>query len=246
MSGGGPNAALPQARLPSYGPTDWPLPDVAVPPDVARSGPALRMRVMGRCDVADVRRFFEALSMRSRAQRFFVPIRTVGEATLMRMASADPRRAVTVLALSGEQIVGVAEYVADPWPECAEFAIAIADAWQGRRIGPRLLQALLGLAAAHGFSALEGDVLADNRAMLSLLRGSGTAVRFGGDDPRVRRARLAVGGSVSRLSADLTDPSAGPAGAVVQSGNAESDATQPTMPPWATIISMAAALNCGK
>jgi acetyltransferase len=71
--------------------------------------------------------------------------------------------------LDGETLLGVARYVRDKNGNAAEFAIVIADAWQGRGIGTRLLAKLIQVARGHGVERLYGDILAMNRPMLGLV-----------------------------------------------------------------------------
>ena len=75
--------------------------------------------------------------------------------------------------LDGETLLGVARYVRDRSGDAAEFAIVIADAWQGRGIGRRLLAKLIEAARRRGVKRLYGDILATNRPMLELARKLG-------------------------------------------------------------------------
>ena len=54
----------------------------------------------------------------------------------------------------------------------AEIVFTVADAYQGRGIGTRLLERLAALAAAHGIERFVGEVLAGNTAMIGVSRGS--------------------------------------------------------------------------
>ena len=54
-------------------------------------------------------------------------------------------------------------------PATAEVALVVEDAWQGRGLGPLLLEALLDAAAARGHERFCAYVLAENRRMLVLL-----------------------------------------------------------------------------
>ena len=67
-----------------------------------------------------------------------------------------------VLALRGEEIVGHAHAVASPGGSTAELGVVVADAWQGRGIGPRLVRALLETGSAATADQLELFVLAWN------------------------------------------------------------------------------------
>lgn len=84
--------------------------------------------------------------------------------------------------------VGDARFVRDGAdPEVAEFGIAVADAWGGLGIGKRLLCQLVVAARSKGIRLMYGDVLRDNRAMLSMARTIGFAVRRHPEDMRLVR-----------------------------------------------------------
>ena len=94
--------------------------------------------------------------------------------------------------LDKETLIGVARYVKNN-DESAEFAIVIADAWQGRGIGKRLLSELIEVARGRGIKRLHGEILGMNRPMLELVRKLGfTLGRH--EDPTLTRATLELGG----------------------------------------------------
>ena len=63
----------------------------------------------------------------------------------------------------------------------AEFALLVADAWQGRGRGSRMLAALIGVARAEKITRISGTILPENHAMLHLCRDAGFQVHGGGD-----------------------------------------------------------------
>jgi acetyltransferase len=75
--------------------------------------------------------------------------------------------------LDGETLLGVARYVRDQDNQAAEFALVVADSWQGRGIGTRLMAKLIDAARRRGVKRLYGDILATNRPMLELARKLG-------------------------------------------------------------------------
>jgi acetyltransferase len=87
--------------------------------------------------------------------------------------------------LDGETLIGVARYVRDQ--DAAEFAIVVADAWQGRGIGTRLLTKLMDVARRRGLKHLYGDILGMNRPMLELMRKLGFRLERH-EDPTLTRA----------------------------------------------------------
>ena len=102
--------------------------------------------------------------------------------------SRDMALAATTM-LDGETLIGVARYVRDRDSESAEFAIVVADSWQGRGIGRRLLAKLIEAARRRGVKRLYGEILATNRPMLELARKLGFDLGRH-DDPTITRALL--------------------------------------------------------
>ena len=86
-----------------------------------------------------------------------------------------------------EQFVGVARYVVDASESSADVAIVLADAWQRKGLGRRLLETLLEHAASAGITEATGVVLSTNAAMLRLARSMAFAVRPEPGDATVRR-----------------------------------------------------------
>jgi acetyltransferase len=111
---------------------------------------------------------------------------------LYRFTHPDFQRELALVALSGEgpamRQIGVARCVADDDRAGAEFAVVIADDWQNRGVGTRLLCELMRAARAAGLRRLWGDILAGNTHMLGLMTALGFELHSPPEDPLVRRA----------------------------------------------------------
>lgn len=134
--------------------------------------------------------FVEGLSRLTRYRRFLSARRLLpGE--LHRLVNVDFDRDMALVATiridEVEVQIGVARYVRLDDPAFAEFAIVLADAWQGRRLGERLMRHLIDAAQARGLAGLTGMTLTDNDAMLKLARRLGARVRLEPDDATVTR-----------------------------------------------------------
>ncbi len=97
------------------------------------------------------------------------------------LVAVDGDRHVALAIAEGEgaeeKIVAVGRYVAlDDRPVVAEVSFLVEDAMQRRGIGTTLLDALAEIAREHGIARFAADVLADNRAMLSVFRTAGYAL----------------------------------------------------------------------
>src|SRR6266478_3970081 len=80
-------------------------------------------------------------------------------------------------------------YLVDAAPRRADVALVLADKWQGRALGRRLLATLLEHAHTAGVREAVGVVLATNKAMLRLARSMGFAVTAEPGDATVVRIR---------------------------------------------------------
>lgn len=89
-----------------------------------------------------------------------------------------------------ETAVGVARYARLEDGVTCEFAITVADAWQGRGLGKRLLAMLIEAAREHGVVRLVGEVFASNTPMLQLARSLGCSTAFHPDGGLLRRVTL--------------------------------------------------------
>jgi RimJ/RimL family protein N-acetyltransferase len=121
-------------------------------------------------------RGFERLSEQSRYRRFLSPRGPLSGAELRYFTEVDHHdheALVAVDPVTGEG-VGVARFVrSDDDPGSAEFAIAVVDDWHRRGVGSRLVAALADRAREEQITCFTALALAENEAMLSLLRELG-------------------------------------------------------------------------
>lgn len=133
---------------------------------------AVRTRPLRRDDPA-VDAVFDGLSGHSRYLRFHGPAPRLTAAVRHHLRDVDARTHAGLVAevpgLLGTRAVGIARLVA-VGERRAELAVAVADAWQGRGVGRRLLTDLAGLARDLGYHELHGDALRENVAVVALLR----------------------------------------------------------------------------
>lgn len=130
--------------------------------------------------------FIRGLSAATRSDRLLGGARAITREYVARLTQVDyPRElalAATVMLEERETLIGVARYARDAGDESCEFALVVADAWQGHGVGRRLLEALIAAARRHGIPRMMGYVLSMNRAMLGLARRLGfRAQRSPGD-----------------------------------------------------------------
>jgi acetyltransferase len=95
-------------------------------------------------------------------------------------------------AAAHERIIGVSRYITNPDRSSCEFSLVVADEWNGKGIGSRLMQGIMDIARERGLKTMEGLVLSNNPAMLKLMRGLGFAVEAYPEDPDFRLVRHAL------------------------------------------------------
>lgn len=125
---------------------------------------------------------FQKLSPESRRNRFLDTKRNLSGKELDFLTLVDFSSHVALVAeieTDNELVpVAVGRFVRDPvMPEHAEFALTVADAWQGRGIGKVLLRHLIDCARGLGVEYFDATLFTENRPMLQLLRHSGLALQ---------------------------------------------------------------------
>lgn len=139
---------------------------------VLADGREIILRPIRPEDAAIEQAFVHDLSEESRYLRFMRALDELTPEMLMRFTQIDYDREMAFVAIfmQGEQAVeiGVARYSLQPDGETAEFAVVIADAWQGCGLGSLLLEAVMDAARQRGVRVLMGEVLPHNSGMLKL------------------------------------------------------------------------------
>lgn len=96
--------------------------------------------------------------------------------------------AVVAVATRGAESVmaGVARGTLRAGDTC-EFMLVVADGWQKRGVGTRLMQALMDEASRRGHPRIVGRVLATNGNMLDFVRALGFRIEDQPEEPAVKR-----------------------------------------------------------
>ncbi|MEO8204354.1 MAG: GNAT family N-acetyltransferase [Betaproteobacteria bacterium] len=174
-----------------------------VPEDLAESwqvihGYSISARPLRPSDLDIESAFVEGLSRESRYNRLLGGAINISRAYIEQLTTIDYSRdmalAAVVMIGETEVLIGVARYVQEQSPDggpgACEFAIVVADAWQGRGIGRHLMQKLIGIAGRRGLPAMFGEILATNHGMLMMMRSLGFRIARHPEDGTVVRATL--------------------------------------------------------
>jgi acetyltransferase len=148
----------------------WHLPD----------GTPVTIRAIRPVDLALESTFAAGLSPATGYQRLLSTRRPQPE-ELWRFTHVDYHREMALIALAdlagARQQLAVARYVRDSIGTQAEFAIVVADAWQGSGLGTKLLRSLIRAAMHSGVHRLSDITLSSNQGMLALARKLGFELR---------------------------------------------------------------------
>jgi acetyltransferase len=164
-------------------------------------GAPVTIRPLRPDDVGIEREFVTGLSDETRYSRLLGGAIKVTDEYIRRLTHLDWSREVALAAITmlgdAETIIGVARYVIDDGGRACEFAIVLADAWQGRGIGRRMLLKLASVARRRGLKRMYGDILSTNQAMLGMVRKLGFTLARHPGDASVVRATLELGAAAS-------------------------------------------------
>lgn len=133
--------------------------------------------------------FVSGLSQESKYFRFMRAVQELTPEMLVRFTQIDYDREMAFVAVceeAGEEHeIAVARYIMNPDRRSCEFAIVVADAWKQHGIGSQLMNRLMTVAKSRGLRVIEGEVLAENRAMIGLVKHLGFTTRQTLDDPGI-------------------------------------------------------------
>lgn len=163
----------------------------------APDGTVVRIRPITAADLALEQEFVDGLSSATGYQRL-MSARRPSLDELKRFTNIDHAREMALIATTAvhgrERQIGVVRYVKDDArPDEAEFAIVLADDWQRRGLGTKLLAGLLAVAKSQGVRRAVATALSTNDGMLALAHRLGFRATFSPESA-----------SITNLSLDLT------------------------------------------
>ena len=152
-------------------------------------GKKLTLRHIAHGDAIIEQKFVRKLSDQSRYLRFHGSIKELNKKDLETFTNPDPLNAEALIILYkgeiNEEEIGVARFIIDSDGKSCEFAIVVADEWQKRGLGTKLMKALIRHAQSRGIKRIHGSVLKENSGMLQFVKGLGFEETTGPDDPSI-------------------------------------------------------------
>lgn len=161
-------------------------------------GNCIVIRPMQSSDHVIEQQFVRSLSLPSKLRRFFYGLRELpatSQDDFKHIHCPDNVAFISMVEDNGvDMVIGVARYH-PATGENVEFALVLANAWQGRGVAGLLLQRLMRCAESAGISRIEGTVLRENwdrencyrenRDMLKLARDFSFEVSIDSADDRL-------------------------------------------------------------
>lgn len=121
--------------------------------------------------------FLRSLSKETFQLRFFEPYKRFSHDDLARLCNIDYHREMAIIGeLKGHgkrRIIGIGRLYMDPDRDSGEFAVAVADEWQGLGLGTKLSDAIIGVASDMGLSTIWAFIQSDNERMKHICRNLG-------------------------------------------------------------------------
>jgi acetyltransferase len=117
--------------------------------------------------------FLRTLSEETLRQRYFVNHLDISHELLVRFVNNDYDREIAIVAEldrgKKKRIIGVGRLTGAADRGRSEFAVVVHDGWQGRGLGFKLTDTIIGIAQEKGLKEIRGYVDSNNRRMLRVV-----------------------------------------------------------------------------
>ncbi len=134
---------------------------------------AISYRPIQADDIGRLRRMFERCSRMTVYRRFFCLYPdAVPDRVLQRLTYVDYVNRHAVVAVVGDEVVGIASFDKVGAGDEADSAVCVEDAWQRCGVGRHLVAWASEIARRRGVTTLTADIQADNAAALALVRAA--------------------------------------------------------------------------
>lgn len=128
----------------------------------------------------------KGLSEETSRFRFFQVVKEVTHEMLVRFCNIDYDREIAIIAEYNQdgkrRNVGVGRLIIEPDRKRGEFAVLVADDFQGKGLGTKLTDMIIEIALEKGLSSIYGVVLPENAKMIGLCKKLGFDIKHKGDE----------------------------------------------------------------
>lgn len=159
-----------------------------------KDGRAVLMRPIRPEDEALYPDFFTEVTPEDLRLRFFAPIKDFSHAFLAKLTQLDYERAIAFAAIEKQsgKLLGAVRLHADPDHVSGEYAILLRSNLKGQGLGWKLMKLMIEWAKADGISTVKGEILRENRTMISMCEALGFSVKSSPDDESIAVVTLPV------------------------------------------------------
>jgi acetyltransferase len=123
-----------------------------------------------------------SLSQKALRTRFFSVIKDISHEWLILFCNIDYDRHMAIVAEMEENgkksIIGVARLIMNQDLTSGELAFLVQDKFQGKHLGSRFVEILIGIARERGLEEVRADVLTENENMLNVFKRFGFATQW--------------------------------------------------------------------
>jgi len=124
----------------------------------------------------------ESFSKTTQRFRFFRQLKEVTHNTLVQYTHNDYDREIglvgEIIENGIKKFIGVVRLISDPYENSAEFAIVLADKWQGKGLGNQMMDYMLDIAKKRNITKVYGYFLKDNLSMEHMFRKKGFSIEL--------------------------------------------------------------------
>lgn len=123
---------------------------------------------------------FTRFSKETERHRFFKQIGDISHEMLIRYTQIDYDREIAIIAesVSEKKMYGVVRLIADPVTNTAEFAVVVADPWQGQGLGNKFTDLILEVAKDRGVGKVYAKFLKDNEIIKHIFEERGFEIEY--------------------------------------------------------------------
>lgn len=152
-------------------------PEEAVKEVTLKNGTKVIIRPAKASDVRGLQDIFYHMTPQDVYTRFFTCLKSLSVSKAEHLCNVDYEKEMAFVATIGhedEQIIGSSCYVVNPSTNMADVAYMIMPEWKGGGLGSALQQRMVEYAKSKGLRGFTADILAENKAMLTVARRCGT------------------------------------------------------------------------